>query len=127
VNDFDTCVYVPEQFQIDTGGEADDLAPLPLNPTGDFPDGIGNRCQCGDTLGVLTSDPTLNDGRVQGADAQGIQQLLVGKTLDPAAAERASTAPGPEVDLQDWLRLQLNRQGRGPGIEPVCVPAVPAS
>jgi len=127
VNDFDNCVYVPEQFQVDTGGAADDLAAQPLNPTGDFPDGIGNRCQCGDTRGVLSTDPSLNDGKVQATDAAGIQDVLVGKPVDPLAAERASTVPGPDVDLRDWLRVQLHRQGRGPGLEPACVPAMPGS
>ena len=127
VNEFDNCPYVPEQFQVDTGGVADDLAAQPLNPTGDFPDGIGNRCQCGDTRGVLSTNPSLNDGKVQATDAGGIQDVLVGKPIDPLAAQRASTVPGPDVDLRDWLRVQLNRQGRGPGIEPACVPALPGS
>jgi hypothetical protein len=73
------------------------------------------------------SNPAINDGIVVGEDAQGIQDILVGMGTDPAAEDRASTEGGLGVDLKDWLAAELNRQGRGAGISPACVPANPGS
>jgi uncharacterized membrane protein/alpha-tubulin suppressor-like RCC1 family protein len=123
VNEFDKCQFVAESFQLDSGG-----AESPVNPSGVFPDGIGNVCQGGDVKGLLQgADPAINDGIVVGEDTQGIQDILVGMGTDPAAEDRASTEGGLGVDLKDWLAAELNRQGRGAGISPACVPANPGS
>jgi len=123
VNEFDKCQFVFETFQLDSGG-----ADSPLNLSGALPDGIGNVCQCGDVNGLLSgSNPPINDGKVIAGDARGIQEILLGIGSDPEAENRASTDGAVDVDLKDWLTLQLNRQGRGAGIGPACVPANPGS
>jgi hypothetical protein len=111
VDPFDNCTWVDNFFQIDDGS-----VETPLNPGGILWDGIGKKCQCGDARFL--------DGRVVGADSGGILDIVVGKSLDPESENLASTEGDPQVNLLDWLTVELNRDGRGL-VGPSCPPARP--
>jgi hypothetical protein len=116
IDEFDNCLFISNFFQEDTG-RVERPSDLP-GEEGDGKDGIGNICQCGGALGL---------GKVVlSQDGPEIQKLLVGQsTSSPEAESFGSVAASTEVDLLDWVVLNLATNGQGPGVNQSCVRAAP--
>jgi probable HAF family extracellular repeat protein len=116
IDDFDNCMFVSNFFQEDTG-----RLQLPSDLPGQEGvgvDGIGNPCQCGGALG--TGKIVLSQ------DGPEIQNLLLGQsTTNQDAASLGSVAGSTQVDLLDWVVLNMATNGQGPGVRQSCARAAP--
>jgi hypothetical protein len=116
IDEFDNCKFIDNYFQTDSGRveRFDD----PVGLEGEGADGIGDVCQCG---GARVT------GRVVLAqDGPELQKLIVGQTpIEPEAESFGSVAASTEVDLLDWVVLNLATNGQGPGVNQSCARAAP--
>ncbi len=118
----DNCLHTPNPTQADSGGVAS-----PSNPGGLTADGIGDACQCGDVT---------DDGRVNAADVTAARNSIAAKVPAIVAAEKCNViGPSdvfpvdpfgvtPDCEINDVSVMQRAFDGRGPGIQPVCDPAL---
>jgi subtilase family protein len=102
---------------------------LPLDSDGDgtpdasdpCPFSADNVCKCGDVDG---------NGTVALADETALRHFLSDPTFALARPQLCNVigpaAPFPlDCKIDDWAILRRARAGRGPGVQPVCAPALP--
>ena len=104
----DNCPEVGNPFQEDTGGFDTSV-----------PDGIGDRCQCGDVS---------NDGEVRALDGDRLQNHLAGLSpgIDSVGLSKCTVygPPGP-CDVLSVAVLRRALAGEAPAVAPQCAAAQP--